>query len=43
MLSKEIPRLLVRPMALLLNHMAKTNGKKNGFTVADIERKAYLE
>lgn len=42
-LSKEFPRILSRPMALLLNGMIIKNAKKHGFTAADIERKAYLE
>lgn len=43
MLALKFPRILATPMALFLNHKIKVNGKKNGLTVLDMKRKAYLE
>jgi multimeric flavodoxin WrbA len=43
MLAMKFPKIFGRPMAAFLNHKIKVNGNKHGFTVADLEKKAYLE
>lgn len=38
----DFPKVLARPMAFIMNQMAKSNAKKHGLTFEDLKRKAYL-
>jgi multimeric flavodoxin WrbA len=41
--SRDFPKVLARPIAMLLNHRIKSSAKKQGLSAEDIRRKAYLE
>lgn len=43
LLNTDLPNILSRPMAFLLNQMAKRNAKKRGLSIEDLKRKVYLD
>jgi multimeric flavodoxin WrbA len=43
LLYVDLPRVLSRPMAFMLNQMAKSNAKKYGLSIEALKRKAYLD
>lgn len=43
LINADFPKFFARPMAMLLNQMARSKAKKSGLSARDLERKAYLE